>query len=140
MGGYGALHLAFRHPQLFIAASAHSPALIEKLPVFLGPAPNSPRARVLGSVFGSPPDPLFWDRNSPIVQARSAAFAGLKIYFDCGDQDDYGFDSGAAVLDTILTARHVPHEYHLYSGRHDAAYFAEHLSASLLFTSRFFSN
>ena len=38
MGGYGALHLAFRHPQLFSAVSAHSAALIEKLPVFLGGA------------------------------------------------------------------------------------------------------
>ena len=32
MGGYGALHLAFRHPQLFSAVSAHSPAIIDKLP------------------------------------------------------------------------------------------------------------
>src|SRR5215475_9244561 len=47
MGGYGALHLAFRHPELFSAVSAHSAALIEKLPTFLGgSAPNSPRARV----------------------------------------------------------------------------------------------
>jgi S-formylglutathione hydrolase FrmB len=139
MGGYGALHLAFRHPMMFIAVSAHSPALIEKLPVFLGPAPNSPGARVLGGVFGSPPDPAFWDRNSPIVLARTAALAGLKIYFDCGDQDDYGFDSGAAALDKILAARHIPHEYHAYPGRHDPAYFGEHLPASLLFASRAFS-
>ena len=138
MGGYGALHLAFRHPQMFISASAHSPALIEKLPVFLGPAPNSPRVRILGRVFGSPPDPAFWDHNSPLVLARTAALTGLKIYFDCGDQDDYGFDSGAAVLDKILTGRHIPHEYHLYPGRHDAAYFGEHLPASLVFASQAF--
>jgi S-formylglutathione hydrolase FrmB len=135
MGGYGALHLAFRHPQLFVSVTAHSAALIEKLPVFLGPTPNSPRARVLGSVFGSPPDELFWQRNSPLTLARSASLSGLKIYFDCGDQDDYGFEAGAASLDQILSARHIPHEFHIYSGRHDAAYFAEHLSASLIFTS-----
>ncbi len=135
MGGYGALHLAFRHPQLFISASAHSAALIEKLPAFLGPTPNSPRSRVLGAVFGSPPDAAFWERNSPIALARTANLTGLKIYFDCGDQDDYGFEAGAAALDKILTSRHIAHEFHIYPGRHDPSYFAEHLPASLRFAS-----
>lgn len=137
MGGYGALHLAFRHPQLFSAVSAHSAALIEKLPNFLG-APQSPRSRVLGGVFGSPPDSAFWSANSPLTVARTANLAGMKIYFDCGDQDDYGFESGAAALDKILTSRKVPHEFHLYPGRHDPAYFAAHLPSSLQFHSRLF--
>jgi S-formylglutathione hydrolase FrmB len=138
MGGYGALHLAFRHPQLFVSTSAHSAALIEKLPVFLGPVPDSPRASILGSVFGSPPDAAFWDRNNPMVLARTANLSGLKIYFDCGDQDDYGFETGAAALDRVLSSRHVLHEFHIYPGRHDPAYFAEHLPASLAFASRAF--
>ena len=138
MGGYGALHLAFQHPQLFVAVSAHSAALIEKLPVFLGPSPESPRARVLGQVFGSPPNPAFWEQNSPLTLARTANLAGLHIYFDCGDRDDYGFEAGATALDKILTARHIPHEFHLYPGRHDAAYFAEHLPASPVFASKYF--
>jgi S-formylglutathione hydrolase FrmB len=138
MGGYGALHLAFGHPQLFVAASAQSAALIDKLPVFLGPEPNSPRARVLGRVFGSPSDAEFWDRNSPLVLARTANLSGLKLYFDCGDQDDYGFETGATTLDKVLNKRHIAHEFHIYSGRHDAAYFAEHLAASLTFASQAF--
>lgn len=140
MGGYGALHLAFRHPQLFAGVSAHSAALIDKLPAFLGPVPNSPRSRILGGVFGSPPDPAFWDRNSPIALARSANLAGLKIYFDCGNQDDYGFDAGAAALDKVLSSRRIAHEFHIYPGRHDPGYFAEHLPASLLFASHAFLN
>jgi S-formylglutathione hydrolase FrmB len=142
MGGYGALHLAFRHPQLFSAVSAHSAALIEKLPVFLGgaaPQSSQPnRARILGGVFGSPPDPVYWNQESPITLARTANLAGLKIYFDCGDQDDYGFDAGATVLDKVLTTRHIAHEFHLYPGRHDASYFAAHLPASLEFHARLF--
>ncbi|MFI5097409.1 MAG: alpha/beta hydrolase [Candidatus Acidiferrales bacterium] len=142
MGGYGALHLAFRHPQLFSAVSAHSAALIEKLPAFLGGAAAqsnpSNRARIFGGVFGSPPDAAYWNQESPITLARTANLAGLKIYFDCGDQDDYGFDAGAAVLDRILTARHIAHEFHLYPGRHDASYFAAHLPASLEFHSQLF--
>jgi len=139
MGGYGALYLAFRHPQLFVSVSAHSAALIEKLPAFLGNAPQSPRARVLGNVFGAPPDLAFWEQNSPLTLARTANLTGLHIYLDCGDRDDYGFDAGAAALDKILTARHIAHEFHLYPGRHDVAYFAEHLPASLLFTSKYFA-
>ena len=139
MGGYGALHLAFRHPQLFSSVSAHSAALIEKLPAFLLNAPQSPRSRVLGGVFGNPPDPVFWNANSPLTMARTANLAGLKIYFDCGDQDDYGFESGATALDKILTARKIPHEFHLYPGRHDPAYFAAHLPSSLQFHSLLFS-
>jgi len=139
MGGYGALHLAFRHPQLFSAVSAHSPALFEKLPVFLSGAPaSSPRARILGSVFGIPPDPVFWERNSPITLARTANLSGLKIYFDCGDHDDYGFDAGATILDKILKSRHIPHEFHLYPGGHDWSFFAAHLPESLAFQSRSF--
>lgn len=138
MGGYGALHLAFRHPQLFSAVSAHSAALIEKLPAFVN-APESPRARVLGGVFGSPPDTAFWDANSPLVLAHSANLSGMRIYFDCGDQDDFGFETGARALDKILTARKIPHEFHIYPGRHDPAYFAAHIPASLAFHSRLFS-
>ncbi len=139
MGGYGALHLAFRHPQLFSAVSAHSPAIVDKLPAFTAPtAGGSVRSRVLGATFGSPPDPAFWDRNSPLTLARTANFAGLKIYFDCGDEDDFGFESGATALDKILASRHIPHEAHIYPGRHDWQYFAEHLPASLEFHSRLF--
>ena len=137
MGGYGALHLAFRHPQLFSSVSAHSAALIEKLPAFVN-QPQSPRSRILGAVFGLPPDIAFWNANSPLTLAHSANLSGLKIYFDCGDQDDYGFDAGAAALDKVLTARKIGHEFHIYPGRHDPGYFAAHIPASLAFHSRLF--
>ncbi len=141
MGGYGALHLAFRHPQLFSAVSAHSPAIIDKLPAFAAPTSGgSVRSRVLGGVFGSPPDPVFWDHNSPLTLARAANLAGLKIYFDCGNEDDFGFESGATALDKILASRKIAHEAHIYPGRHDWQYFAEHLPASLEFHSRVFSH
>jgi S-formylglutathione hydrolase FrmB len=140
MGGYGSLHLAFRHPELFSAVSAHSPALIVKLPAFTRAAgAGGARARILGGTFGSPPDPEFWDRMSPLGLARTAKLAGLAIYFDCGDQDDFGFESGAAELDKILAERRIAHEAHLYPGRHDWQYFAEHLPASLRFHSRVFA-
>jgi S-formylglutathione hydrolase FrmB len=134
MGGYGALHIAFRHPQLFGAVGAHSAALIEKMPNIS--AQNSRqigRLRVLGDAFGSPFDPAFWNQNDPEAIARSANLFGLKIYLDCGSEDDYGFDAGAEALDKLLSSRHIPHEFHLYPGGHNWSYFAEHLPALLTF-------
>ena len=98
----------------------------------------TPRARTFQGPFGDPPDPAFWQQESPIAIARNANLTGLKIYFDCGDQDDYGFEAGAAALDRVLSSRHAEHEYHIYPGRHDAMYFAAHLPASLEFHSRLF--
>ncbi len=134
MGGYGALHIAFQHPQLFAAVGALSAALIEKLPSIS--TQNSQQLsilRVLGGAFGSPFDPAFWNQNDPLTIARRANLAGLKIYFDCGSDDDYGFDAGAQALDKLLTSRHVLHEFHLYPGGHNWSYFAEHLPALLQF-------
>lgn len=138
MGGYGALHLAFRHPELFIAVSAHSPALIEKLPA-VSASKDTPGPRsIFGGAFGSPFDAAFWYRQSPLTQARTAVVNGMKIYFDCGTEDDFGFGPGAEALHRILGARRIPHEFHLYPGGHNWTYFATHIPESLQFHSRTF--
>jgi S-formylglutathione hydrolase FrmB len=139
MGGYGALRMAFLHPQLFGSVSAHSAALMEKLPaISVGNSPESGRLQILGNVFGSPPDRSFWDRNNPLTIARTAEFAGMKIYFDCGSEDDYGFEAGAEALHKVLLSHRIPHEFHLYPGGHNWGYFAEHLPDSLRFNSEAF--
>lgn len=139
MGGYGALHLAFRYPQLFGSVGANSAALMETLPdVRFADPRHSALLRVLGA-FGSPPDRAFWDRNSPFTLAKTAHLAGLKIYFDCGTEDDYGFEDGARKFHDLLNSLHIPHEFHLYPGGHNAAYFAQHMLAVFEFHSRAFS-
>jgi S-formylglutathione hydrolase FrmB len=135
MGGFGALRTAFKYPQMFSAVAAHSAALIEKMP---RGAENTPVGMILGSVFGSPFDPAYWESQSPFAFAKTANLRGLKIYFDCGDQDSYGFDAGARALDALLTKRKVAHEFHIYPGGHDWPYFAAHLPASLEFVSKQF--
>jgi S-formylglutathione hydrolase FrmB len=140
MGGYGALRFGFRYPQLFGAVSAHSAALLASLPV--GSASDYQGAilsRILGSAFGSPPDAAYWKQNNPFTIVQSGARpAGLKIYFDCGTEDDYGFDAGAKAFHDLLDSRHIPNEFHLYPGGHDWNYVAEHFPASLEFHSRAF--
>ena len=140
MGGYGALRFGFRYPQLFGAVSAHSAALLATLPTgstsdYQGAILN----RILGSAFGSPPDSAYWKQNNPFTIVQNGARAvGLKIYFDCGTEDDYGFDAGAKAFHDLLDSRHIPNEFHLYPGGHDWNYVAEQFPASLEFHSRAF--
>jgi S-formylglutathione hydrolase FrmB len=138
MGGYGALRLAFRRPDLFGSVATHSAAVVAELPAMeTGSTPRG-RLRLFGEVFGSPVDRRFWDRNNPLELARTANLAGLKIYFDCGSQDEYGFDTGAQALHNLLVSRRVVHEFHIYPGGHDWQYFSEYLPDSLQFESRAF--
>ena len=139
MGGYGALRLAFKYPHMFAAVTAEMPALYEKFPPQLADLVRlSGSGRQMGDLFGDPFDEAFWERNSPFTLARrhAAQLRGLKIYFDCGDQDDYGFDEGARRLDSLLTSLKVPHEAHIYPGRHDPSYIAAHIDEALEFQSR----
>ena len=136
MGGYGALHMAFGHPQLFGSVTAHSAALIDRVsPAIL----TGGGFRFLGPAFGDPVDVQYWEKNNPLRMADHAeGLATLKIYFDCGLQDDFGFDAGARALDRVLTGRKIAHEFHLYPGHHDWSYVAEHLAASLEFHAKTF--
>jgi S-formylglutathione hydrolase FrmB len=92
----------------------------------------------LGDVFGSPLDRAFWEANNPLTSARTANLVGLRIYFDCGTEDEYGFDAGAKVLADLLKSRGIAHEFHLYPGGHGWSYLAEHLHATFEFHSRAF--
>lgn len=141
MGGYGALRMAFAHPELFGSASAHSAALVAS-PRMLNSAlnSNSELAQVLGRAFGKPVDMPFWEANSPFVIARKNAplLRNMKIYFDCGKEDDYGFEAGAQALHDQLKAEKIKHEFHLYPGNHGLRYFLAHLGESLQFHSAAF--
>lgn len=125
MGGYGALRLAFKYPNDFAAVSAQMPALISDLPANMNSdAPGSPGA-LLGDVFGSPFNRAYFDRSNVFYFARTdsvAALKRLKIYFNVGNNDDYGFEQGAQKLDQLLTSRSIAHQFHIYPGRHDAQF------------------
>ena len=139
MGGYGALRMAFWHPDLFGSVSAHSAMLLERLPAIAASnSQASGRLRVFGDVFGAPVDRGFWEANNPLALVRTKDLGRLKIYFDCGSEDDYGFYAGAQALHDQLASRRVNHEFHLYPGGHNWRYFTEQLPASLQFHSHAF--
>ena len=136
MGGFGALHFGLKYPETFGSVSAHSAALMEKPPEAMT---NGARMGFLSDVFGYPLDRAFWERQSIFTAARHAApGANWKIYFDCGAEDDFGFDEGNQSLDRLLTSRGIRHEFHLYPGGHGWGYFAKHLPASLAFHDKAF--
>jgi S-formylglutathione hydrolase FrmB len=142
MGGYGALRFAFAHPELFSAVSAQSAALITQTPQELEATAKmgAPLAGVLGPAFGMPIDVAHWNTNNPLLLAKrnSAALKGLAIYFNCGQNDNYGFEKGAADLHAELLREHVKHEYHAYPGDHSLEYFLSHFDEVMEFHSKAF--
>ena len=142
MGGYGALRFAFVHPELFSAVSAQSAALITESPQALDSASRTgaPLAGVLAAVFGKPINVPHWNDNSPFVLAKrnAAALKKLAIYFNCGQDDNYGFEKGAAALHNELQKESVKHEYRAYPGDHSLTYFLSHFAEVMEFHSRAF--
>jgi S-formylglutathione hydrolase FrmB len=144
MGGYGALRFAFAYPGLFSSVSAQSAALIAEPPrQAVGTHSPAPLGALMGAVFGNPVDLHYWNHNSPFFLAKQnrapIRTTGLSIYFNCGREDEFGFDKGAAELDRQLQTEGIRHEFHLYPGNHGAAYFLAHLGETLMFHSRVFA-
>jgi putative tributyrin esterase len=144
MGGYGALRIAFGHPELFGAVSSHSGALMREPPQGVNAEASSGNvlAQMFTSVFGDPIDRKFWNRNSPFVLARlhAASLRTMKIYFDCGTEDSFGFYRGATELHQTLDSLKIPHEFHLYPGGHNSSYLRAHRDASFEFHWREFES
>jgi S-formylglutathione hydrolase FrmB len=142
MGGYGALRFAISHPEMFSAVSAQSAALITESPQELDTAAHSgaPLGKLLAAVFGSPIAVQHWKDNSPFVLAgrNQALLRRLAIYFNCGQDDNYGFEKGAAALHQQLQQERVKHEYHSYPGDHSLPYFLAHFTEVMEFHSRAF--
>lgn len=127
MGGFGAMMLAFKHPEMFSSVTAHSSALFAELPKATGTDRRSQfLARMVGNLFGDPPDDQFFKANNPLDLAESNAAAikkaGLKIYFDVGEQDRYGFQDSNKLFDERLKKVGLEHEFHLFPGGHGWEY------------------
>jgi S-formylglutathione hydrolase FrmB len=137
MGGYGALKLAMKYPELFGSVSSHSAALIPDLAAASGNVSARRLDMFVGlfeRIYGISKDLTYWDQNNPLTLAKDTRrLNGMKIYFDCGTEDEYGFFVGARLLDDLLTKAAVPHEMHLYPGAHGWDYAVQHIDESLQF-------
>ena len=118
-GGYGALKLAFAHPQMFAAVAAMQPMLEPGLRESDVGARNR-----LHHVAGGPPqlvgasrDAAVWEANNPANRARANGEAiresGIAIYIDAADRDFLNAHDGAEFLHRTLWDLDLAHEYHL---------------------------
>jgi S-formylglutathione hydrolase len=119
MGGYGALKIAFRQPERFIAVAAMAPAVFPGETADQVPPRNTPS--VLGQLLAEMRDsPAGYSANHVVAVLRAGADAirrsGLSIMVECGDQDSFGLADGAEYLHRVLRDLDVSHDYHLIGG------------------------
>ena len=126
MGGWGALLLAFKHPEMFSSVTTHCAALVPELPHRGTDRRSQFLMQLVGRIFGDPPDEEYFRANNPVfvVEQNLAAIkkSGIKIYFDCGEQDRYGFQEPNKAYDDKLTKLGLAHEYHSFPGGHGWEY------------------
>ncbi len=122
MGGYGALKIAFKNPALFGIVAAHSSAVLPDDPEKLMedfPWLRQRGGQLLASVFGEPMDVEKYHAENVLGLAKALdveKLQGLKIYFDCGDKDRYGFHKTNAELHEVLDAQKIRHSWRLVEG------------------------
>jgi S-formylglutathione hydrolase FrmB len=136
MGGYAALRIGFKHPDLFGAVAAHSAMLLESIP---RPDDGAGRWQMAAfhEVFGDPIDPKLWSESNPLqLVERVTPGTAPALYFDCGAQDRYGLFAGNTDLHRRLEAHGIPHEFGLYPGDHGYEYVRSVLERSLRFMGR----
>lgn len=141
MGGFGALVIAFKHPQLFAGVAAHSAAIFGELPK--PPAAGSDRRaasryQMAARIFGDPPDQQFFHENNPLdlAVANAAKIKALAIYFDVGENDRYGFADGNRQLHAALTKAGVEHTFYAGPGDHGWAFLVGRSEPAMAFVWR----
>lgn len=120
MGGMGALRIAFTKPDLFGAVGAHSSAVFAEDPDDLPPNLKKYATRLgLDEVFGNPIEKAPWEKANPVCIANRVAANDLKklrIYFDAGSKDRYGFHVGNQLLHESLKGRKIEHTFRMIKG------------------------
>lgn len=144
MGGYGAMKLAMKYPNLFVSASSHSGVLNLLDPTLQTRIPADMLSSV-GKVFGDiNTNQAYYQQNNPCDLASTKAGEiknyKLNIYFDCGNQDEYQFYKDVNALSSALTLNGISFESHVYEGKHDAVFLWLYLDDSLAIHSSIFSS
>ena len=133
MGGYGALRLAFFHPDLYAAAAGLSPAVFEDLTGVR--EVTDTQLKLFGPAYGDPFDP---DRfNAANVFGRVPALAEHgdppAVFLSVGDDDYFGLERGTMLLYLALKDAGVPAEVRVYDGAHDWRFWSRHVGEALRF-------
>jgi len=146
MGGFGALMLSMRHPDLFAAAASHSG--VDSL-IYMGPFPyKAGKVELMTDVkqWGGPfveinrwmrglfgDDVAYWKKFDPTTLVDKLQPGQLALYLDCGTEDGFALDNGAAWLHDLLLAKKIDHAFFLGPGGHDFEFWKPRLLESLKF-------
>jgi S-formylglutathione hydrolase FrmB len=129
MGGYGALKLALRHPDLFVSAASHSGAVRftredwgKEDEEMFGTGAEANRRRVQNDLM----------ELALALRRTRPEWPGPALYLDCG-VDDFLYDSNAR-LRAFLREIDVPYEYHEGPGAHTWQYWSARLPDQLRFS------
>jgi S-formylglutathione hydrolase FrmB len=146
MGGFGALTLALRHPDLYAAAASHSG--VDAL-LYEGPQPYQkgkvalvsdvknwggrlgPFGAWVRGIFGT--DLAHWQAHDPAALVGKLGPTAPKLYLDCGTEDEFALQNHAAYVHDLLLENKIDHEYFSGPGRHDFEFWAARLPNSLAF-------
>jgi putative tributyrin esterase len=115
MGGFGAMKLAFSHPDLFVFAGGISSAIdVPRRPFSVKRIGQWQHHR---SIVGSWNSEARKDRD-PLSQAQTADPSRIPfLYLSCGNQE--GLLPANRQFDALLTKQHIAHTFTVVSGGHD---------------------
>ena len=122
-GGFGAMKIALRHPDLFGVVATHSAAIMPADPTELEGMAEATVQRLLraglAKEFGDPIDKTKWAAHMPmaIVAAKKPEeLKGMQIYFDAGTDDNYGLCPPNEQLSKVMTAAGHKHLFRKVEG------------------------
>lgn len=122
MGGFGAMKIAFKHPDLFGIVAVHSAAILTEDPEKLQeqfPWLRQRGASLLAAIFGEPVDVEKYHAENVLTLAKTVdveKLAGLKIWFEAGTADRYKFHLTNGLLHDALEERKIRHTWRLVDG------------------------
>ena len=132
MGGYGAMKLALKHPELFCAAASHSGAVEFASRSLQEAVGEMEWLREFVPIFGDNPQGSDNDVFALAEKGESSTRAALRI--DCGTED-FLIESNRR-FHAHLQKLGIEHEYAEHAGAHNWEYWDAHIKETIAFFTR----
>ena len=140
MGGYGALNLGMKHPEIFSTCATLSAAV--RTDQMLEEMDNDRYLSFFQPIYGGSKNKRvtnYWKKNNVFHQLDSVPLEKVKQirwYIDCGD-DDY-LSEGNCMLHIKMLNMKIPHEFRVREGAHTWEYWKSGIVPALQFIDIFF--
>lgn len=136
MGGYGALYLSARHPDMFGAAGSMSGALNPDMLAWKLPPEMAANIKKAFAAIMGPIESVDYSLYSVVNMTETIKKNGTKLIFDCG-VDDFLIEPNRE-MHRRLVFNQMPHEYSERPGGHSWEYWEKSLPHHILFFSDVF--